>query len=459
MYSLVKKNIIEKKLIEPGDNILLGLSGGPDSVFLFYNLIKLKEMLSFNLYASHINHMYRGEDAMADEEFVRSLCKKHGIKLFVKRKNATEYAKELKVTEEEAGRVLRYTFFNDNLKEVGGGKIALAHHLNDQAETVLQRIIRGTGIDGLSAMSFKNNNLIRPILNVPKNEIMDYLHANNYDYCIDITNSQDIYGRNKIRLNLIPYLETFNPNIQNSLYRMSQAMERDKKIISKYVELKFNEVLKKKDSNTITLCLNKLKDMDEAEAGRTIRRGIEELKGNTVNIEMKHIDSAIELIRSGKTGKKINLTEGITIEISYDDLLINKMVENVPDFEYNIVLSKLIHIKEVNKYLFCKLIEPKDAVIEDKNSINIDYDLVKGDLKVRNRRPGDKMVPSGMKGSKKIKDIFIDLKVPTKERNSKLIIADNENILWLEGFRIHDRYKVSPKTKKILNISIGRQNE
>lgn len=153
------------------------------------------------------------------------------------------------------------------------------------------------------------------------------------------------------------------------------------------------------------------------------------------------------------------MTEGITIEISYDDLLINKMVENVPDFEYNIVLSKLIHIKEVNKYLFCKLIEPKDAVIEDKNSINIDYDLVKGDLKVRNRRPGDKMVPSGMKGSKKIKDIFIDLKVPTKERNSKLIIADNENILWLEGFRIHDRYKVSPKTKKILNISIGRQNE
>ncbi|MDD3752282.1 MAG: tRNA lysidine(34) synthetase TilS, partial [Tissierellia bacterium] len=139
MYSLIKNNIIERNLIAPGDNILIALSGGPDSVFLFHNLRKLRETLSFNLYASHINHMYRGKDAMHDEGFVRKLCDKYGIKLFVKRKNATEYAKELKVTEEEAGRVLRYDFFKENLKEVGGGKVAIANNLNDQAETVLQR--------------------------------------------------------------------------------------------------------------------------------------------------------------------------------------------------------------------------------------------------------------------------------------------------------------------------------
>jgi tRNA(Ile)-lysidine synthase len=241
MHSLIKNNILEKNLISPGENILIALSGGPDSVFLFHNLRRLRETLSFNLYASHINHMYRGKDAMHDEEFVRNLCDKYGIKLFVKRKNATEYAKELKVTEEEAGRVLRYNFFKENLREIGEGKVALAHNLNDQAETVLQRIIRGTGIDGLSAMSFQKDNLIRPMLNISRDEIMNYLHENNYEYCIDITNTQDIYGRNKIRLNLIPYLEqNFNPNIQYSLYRMSEAMERDKKIIEKYIESKFS---------------------------------------------------------------------------------------------------------------------------------------------------------------------------------------------------------------------------
>jgi len=192
MYNLVKQNILEKNLIEPGDNVLIGLSGGPDSVFLFHNLRKLKEILSFNLYVSHINHMYRGEDAKHDENFVRDLCSKYGVKLFVKRKHAGEYARELKVTEEEAGRILRYSFFKENLNEVGKGKTAVAHNLNDQAETVIQRIIRGSGIDGLSAMSFKKDNLIRPMLNVPKSEVLNYLHENNYEYCIDQTNLHDI---------------------------------------------------------------------------------------------------------------------------------------------------------------------------------------------------------------------------------------------------------------------------
>ena len=462
MYNLIKNNIINMKLINHGDNILLALSGGPDSVFLFHNLRKLRETLSFNLYASHINHMYRGKDAMHDEEFVRKLCDKYGIKLFVKRKNATEYAKELKVTEEEAGRVLRYDFFRENLREVGGGKVALAHNLNDQAETVLQRIIRGTGIDGLSAMSFEKDNLIRPMLNVQRNEIMNYLHENNYGYCIDITNTQDIYGRNKIRLNLIPYLEqNFNPNIQSSLYRMSETMERDKKIIEKYIEVKFKEVLKDKSDLRIAMELNLLKTFDIGEIARIIRRGIEELKGNTVNIEMKHIDNAINLISSGKTGKQLNLTDGFTIEISYDNFIINKTVEIVSDFEYNIVLNRINHIDEINKTLFATVADIEDMSevnIKDKEIISVDYDLIKGSLVARNRRPGDSMIPCGMRGSKKIKDIFIDLKIPKEERESKLIIADDENIIWLEGYRINDKYKVSAVTKKTLNISMGRQH-
>lgn len=460
MYNLVKQNILEKNLIEPGDTVLIGLSGGPDSVFLFHNLRELKEILSFNLYASHINHMYRGNDAQNDEDFVRELCSKYGIKLFVKRKHAGEYARELKVTEEEAGRMIRYSFFSENLNELGEGKLVVAHNLNDQAETVLQRILRGSGIDGLSAMSLKRGNLIRPMLNVPKSEVLNYLHENNYEYCIDETNLHDIYGRNKIRLNLIPYLEkNFNPNIQNLLYRMSETMERDKKIIEKYIELKFNDSLLEKSNKRIVFDIKKLRVMDYGESGRIVRRAIQELKGNTVNVEMKHIDYAIDFIKTGNTGKKINLSEGFTIEISYDNFIINKNVVNIPNFQYNIVLNNPLYISEVGKTILLTVMDVSEFDRGDKNSMSLDYDLVKGKLVLRNRRPGDSMIPCGMTGSKKIKDILIDLKIPTEERDSKLIIADDDNILWLEDFRIHNSFKVSSSTNKILNIKWRKHNE
>lgn len=461
MYNLVKKNILDKNLISQGDNVLIGFSGGPDSVFLFHNLRILKETLSFNLYASHINHMYRGEDAEHDEAFVRNLCGNYGIKLFVKRKNAADYANELRVTEEEAGRILRYNFFRENLKEIGGGKIAVAHNLNDQAETVLQRIIRGTGIDGLKAMLYERDDIIRPILNVSRSQIESYLDENDYEYCIDKTNSEDIYGRNKIRLNLIPYLEkSFNPNIQNTLFRMSEIMDKDSKIIEKYIDIIYDEALIKKTYNEIYFDLNKLRSLEEYETGRILRRSLELLKGNTNNIESKHIDYANEFIKSGKTGKAIIISEGINIEISYGNLIVRKDVEKVPEFKYNIVEDKPLFIKETAKTILLRVLDASYFNPADKHSISINYDSVNGRLTVRNRRAGDSMIPCGMKSNKKIKDIFIDMKIPVEERDKKLIITDDSNILWVEGYRIHNNYKVSSSTKKILNIIISEgQNE
>lgn len=459
MYSLVRENIIEKNLILSGDNVLIGLSGGPDSIFLFHNLRLLKEKLSFNIYASHINHMYRGEDAFHDEEFVRSLCENYNVKLFVKRKNAAEYARELKVTEEEAGRILRYNYFKENLREIGGGKIAIAHNLNDQAETVMQRIIRGTGIDGLKAMSFKKENIVRPMLNVRKTEVLRYLKKNDFEFCIDRTNSQDIYGRNKIRLNLIPYLENnFNPNIQNTLYRMSETMENDSKIIEKYVSAKFNEALVEFDEKKLILDLDKLKSMENYERWRVIRKGIGVLKGNAVNIEMKHIRYADEIIVKGKTGKRINLSEGLSIEISYKNVIITKIIENIPDFRYNIIIGRPMNIKETSKILLCRILDASEYDPDDKKTVSLSYDKVEGHLVARNRRNGDSIIPCGMTGSKKLKDIFIDMKIPSAERDKRLVITDNINILWLEGFRIHNDYKISSSTKKILNISIMEEH-
>ena len=454
MISEIKKTIIKENLIKENDNILIALSGGPDSVFLFHILRILKDTLSFNLYASHINHMYRGMDADSDERFVTELCEQYSIKLFIKRKNASEYARELRITEEEAGRKLRYDFFNENLNEIGQGKIAVAHNLNDQSETVLQRIIRGTGIDGLAAMSFQVGKIIRPILNIEKKDIITYLHNNSYDYCKDYTNELPIYGRNKIRLNLIPYLEeNFNPNIQSTLFRMSRIMEKDSQIIEKYVNILFEKSVKEKLDDTLTLDAEYLKSLDENEIGRVIRRAVKEIKGNTVNLENKHIDYAISLLNNKNTGKSIDLTDGITISISYNNMIVTKSVEKVDDFEYNINIGNKIFIKEIGKSVILN-IEEAHNYIKKEHEFFVDYDRINGTIKVRNRRNSDFMIPFGMSGKKKLKDIFIDNKIPLNERPKLLVLEDDNKIIWLENYRISNECRVTANTQKILTINV-----
>lgn len=460
MINKIKSNIIKEKLINKGDNILIGLSGGPDSVFMFHILYKLQSELGFTVYASHINHMYREEAAEHDEQFVRDLCEKYNVKLFVLRKNAEIYARELKLTEEEAGRKLRYDFFYDNLNSIGGGKIAVAHNLNDQAETVLQRLIRGTGTDGLSAMSFENadTKVIRPILNISREDIENYLHENKLEYCTDYTNLLPIYGRNKIRLNLIPYLrDNYNPNIVNTLYRMSQVMSNDSKIIEKYTDMLYNQALIEFTQKSMILNLNYIKTLEDYEIGRLLRKAISLYKGNTVNVENKHIEYGINLIRNSNTGKTIDITDGIVFTISYDKFIISKKIETIGDFEYNITIGESTYISEIGKTV---LLNIEDYSNKNKKNaqLYVDYDTIKGILRIRNKRNSDTMIPCGMNGSKKLKDIFIDNKVPKEDRCKKLILTDDEKIIYLEDFRISNKCKTTEKTRRILTIRILEEN-
>lgn len=464
MISKIHETITKENLIKENDNILIALSGGPDSVFLFHVLRILKDSLSFSLYASHINHMYRGIDADNDENFVVDLCKQYGIKLFIKRKNAAEYAKELKLTEEEAGRKLRYDFFNENLKELGNGKIALAHNLNDQSETVLQRIIRGTGIDGLSAMTYQSQNIIRPILNIEKKHILNYLEKNEYKYCKDYTNELPIYGRNKVRLNLIPYLEeNYNPNIQDILFRMSQIMQKDSLIIEKYINNLFDKIVKEKSENRLVIDAELLNTLDSNEIGRLIRRAVKEIKGSTINLEHKHIDYAVLFIKSNKTGKSIDLTDDIKINISYNNIILTKYVEKNYDFEYNINAEEFINIsnngikifiKEIGKSIILNLINRENIHDLKLNEFYVDYSKIKGNIKIRNRKKSDFMIPFGMNGKKKLKDIFIDNKIPLEDRDKQIILEDDEKIIWLENYRISNQCRTDYNTKKILTISL-----
>ncbi len=448
----IETNIKKHNLIKEGQNIIIGLSGGPDSVMLFHGLRTVKEKKNFNIYAAHINHLYRGEDAYKDEEFVRKLCKDFNIKLYIKRKNASILAKENKITEEEAGREIRYGFFNKILKEIGGGLIATAHNKNDQAETLLQRMIRGTGIEGLTGMDYKQDNIIRPLLNIDKEEIINYLETNNFKYCIDKTNAEPIYGRNKIRLELIPYIEKrFNKNFQDTIFRMSQNMKDDYKIIKQQVEKNFSECLISKDQERIILDINTLKNYSKGIRSRILRNSIEHIKGNKIDVERKHIDYLDGFMLKKETGKSIDLGNNVVGETSYDKLIIRNK-DRIKDFVYNLKKGTNF-IQEIN--ISIKVSQNgNNSINEDKNSILIDSDKIKGKLKVRNRQNGDKFQPLGMKGSKKIKDYFIDEKIPAKLRDEIPLVCDDENIIWIVGYRMNHNYRITEKTLNTIKIEI-----
>src|SRR5699024_9562436 len=219
MEDRILKNLTEHKLINKGDTIIIGASGGPDSQFMIFILDKLKEKLGFDIVLAHLNHLHRKE-ASLDEDLVRKTAKKLGLEFNSRSRSMDDLAKKLKISSEDAGRRLRYEFFRDMAKNYPSSKIAVAHNKDDQAETLLMRMVRGTGLDGLKAMNYKSGDIIRPILNIKKSEILAYLDKNNLPYAIDHTNFENDYTRNKIRLDIMPKLAEINPGVIDAFFKL-----------------------------------------------------------------------------------------------------------------------------------------------------------------------------------------------------------------------------------------------
>ncbi|WIV13054.1 tRNA lysidine(34) synthetase TilS [Proteiniborus sp. MB09-C3] len=454
MKEKVVNSIKEYSLIAKNDRIVIGVSGGPDSMALLYILKDLKDELGFNIYVAHINHGIRNEEADADEEFVRNICLKFSLPFYSTKVNMDEYARENKITSEEAGRAIRYGFFNKILDGIGGGKIAVAHNKNDQAETLLMRFFRGTGLEGLRGMEHKNMNIIRPLLDISREEIEKYCRDNNIAVRIDRTNLEPIYGRNRTRLEVIPYIvKHYNKNIIDTLNRTSKLMQMDSEFILGIVEEKYKNIVVDESPNSIVLYIDKLKNEHYSIKSRVIRKSIEKINGSLKGIEEKHINNIISLIEENITGKSINITNNIVIKTSYGNMIIKKDNKNNIDFfKYFLPVGETIHIYELGSDITSKVVSISEVDIKQINRFikYFDYDKIRGKLYIRNRKDGDRFTPLGMEGSKKLKDFFIDEKVPRDERNLIPIIEDNKGIIWVVGYRISEEYKVSCHTSKVL---------
>lgn len=431
-------NIDNHNLICENDNIIAAISGGADSVFLFYQLLNLKQMLKFNLIVCHLNHLTRKE-SYRDEKFVHDLCKNHSIRFISRRQSMNDYAKKHKITKEEAGRVLRFKLFNDIGSTFDNYKIALAHNLDDQAETVLMRIIRGTGVDGLSAMHIKDGRIIRPILNIRKKDIIAYLKEDDISYVEDKTNFQPIYTRNKIRLEILPILRKINPNVEDAIYRLAQNADSDLIILEEYLEGIYNNILIEQNLEYIIISKAKFDRLKDAVKNRILRKIISLLLNNTKNFNSKHIQE-FKKISTLKTSKRISIGK-IEAAVEYDTY----------KFETKSNVKKTDFLYDINVEIVDWKKEKKQ-----KNAFYFDYDKI-NKISIRKRINGDKMIPIGMKNSKKIKDIFIDMKIPADKRDRYPIVLNDDEIILICPIKRSNLYKVSEKTNQVLKIQYVRR--
>jgi tRNA(Ile)-lysidine synthase len=379
------------------------------------------------------------------------------IDFYSKKIDIHRISKEKNISCEMAGREIRYEFFEELMIKLNADKVALAHNANDQAETVLMRIMRGTGIEGMVGIKpVRDKIFVRPILHLSRKEIEKYIEVNNISPRIDKSNLETLYARNKVRLDLIPYIqENFNKDIVKTLNRLSDIVKKDNEYLESVSALEYKnhcEIGEKK-----VIINKKAFLLHEAIISRIVRGALLAVNLNLYNFEKVHVSSIIEL-QKHNTGKSIMLPQNIRVENCYGDMYIyisSKAMET-GDNQYNLSINGENFIRHLHKVVKID-VKPKTESIEVKNNDYIkyfDYDKIEEPIIFRYRKDGDSFMPLGMKGNKKLKDLFMDLKIPKNKRSEVPLICFGNDIAWVVGYRVSEKFKVSKDTKNILQIRI-----
>lgn len=321
----VIKTINKYNLIQNGDKIVVGVSGGPDSICLLHILNSIKEKYNIQLYVAHINHMIR-ENAKIDEKYVIDFCKSINVPVYVKHVDVLNIAKQQKISTEEAGRNERYNFFDEVLEKTNSNKIAIAHNSNDKAETVIMNILRGSGISGLKGIEPKRNNkYIRPLIETSRDEIESYCSEHKLQTRHDESNDENIYNRNKVRNVIIPYIKKeFNNNIVNTINRLSEVATEESEYINKIVEKEYNNSCIKIEDNIIELDLKKFNNLDIVIKRRLILYTVNNLQHHTKGIEKINIEDIIKLCSNNIGNKFLIPTKGLKVLVEHKKILFIK---------------------------------------------------------------------------------------------------------------------------------------
>ena len=438
----IEQFIEQKELMSKNQLYLVALSGGADSVAL---LLVLKR-LGYNVEAAHCNFHLRGEESDRDEDFCKDLCRELDIKLHLAHFDTQTNASLHGISIEMAARNLRYNYFEALLKDIDASAVCVAHHKDDSAETLLLNLVRGTGIEGLTGIKSKNNRIVRPFLCVRRNEIINYLEQQNQSFVTDSSNLVNDVQRNKIRLDVMPLLQTINPSVVEHLNQTGEYVEDATAILNATLEQMYDRVVLLKTEEQMIVDIERL---EKEQSSSYLLWYI--LKNYGFNA------AQIKQISQGLTTSIGRVWESTTHALTINN---NKIIVE-PLFtcdskEYRLIEEGLYHLNSKLSIEIKKESYSSDkGFSKDPKYIWIDADKVAFPLFIRLIKEGDRMSPLGMKGSKLISDMLTDSKVSYFDRQRQYVLLNNEQqIIWLLGHRIDDRYKITSSTKTVLKIKL-----
>ncbi|QTA90538.1 tRNA lysidine(34) synthetase TilS [Desulfonema magnum] len=480
IFHTVEQTITAYKMFRHGDSVLVGVSGGPDSVALLCMLLHFASKFSLRLGIAHLNHCLREKDSDNDAEFVGSLARKVNLPYYIGTEDVRKYQHKNKLSLEEAARRVRYAFYENVAEKNRFSKIALGHHADDNAELVLMYLLRGSGPLGLSGIPpVRDNKFVRPLIRLTRSEIIDFLSASGLKYVSDASNEDTRYLRNRIRHHLIPTLKaSYNPQITETLNRLSSIIRDENEWIENVTDPVFKNCISDVEEEKIVLSVAELKKIHIAGQRRIIRKAIARVKGNLRRVTYIHIKTILNLLQNGPAFGSLDLPDRIRTERKGERLFFSRVERatfraqrskqkkhvSCPSFEYNIFRPGIIFIKEIGaRFKFSQISRENMPVSSFKSQVSdfesqvssyFDMDILNFPMIIRNCRPGDRFAPLGMGGQQKVKKYFINNKVSREERANCPILLCQEKIIWVVGHRMDEFAKVTPSTQNILKVEL-----
>jgi tRNA(Ile)-lysidine synthase len=461
LFNKFKRAIDHYHLLEKGERLIVGVSAGVDSMVLLHLLNTYREAFDLSLIVAHVNHGLRPEESEKEAEFVQKESARLGLSFEYGQFNVKEFQKLGGLSPQDAARRIRFHFFYHLLQKYHAQKIALGHHADDQVETVLIRLIRGSGLQGLKGMlPIREGRVIRPLLEMWREEIQSYAIEKNISFLLDSSNLKNDYLRNRIRLTLIPLIEKeYQPNFKEILLRTSNILREENDYLERAAETAFQKIVQE-EGNILSFKFSEYQSLHQAIQWRFIKKILGRIDDRGMLLgeeEWSEVQKILKELHQASASFLLGLPHGVWVEKRYDTVLLTKgEVKPIPPFEVELTSPGRTFIEEIGKEV---VIEEADRdefknYNGPPNTALMDCESLQFPLKMRNFRPGDRVHPLGVKGTQKLKNFFIDHKVPKFERPKVPLLISGEMIAWIVGYRINERVKVTEKTKKVLVLKV-----
>jgi tRNA(Ile)-lysidine synthase len=458
----VKRTIDSYHLLEKGERLIVGVSGGMDSMVLLHMLNAYRQELDLSLIVAHVNHGLRPDESAREAELVQKESERLGLPFEYEQFDAKEFQKAAGLSLQDAGRRIRFHFFNNLLSKYHAQKIALGHNADDQVETVLLRLMRGAGLKGLKGMlPIRDRRVIRPLLEVWRREIESFATGNSIPFLLDSSNLKKSYLRNRLRLALIPLIEReYQSNFKAVVMRTSTILREENDFLERGGEDAYQEIVSE-EKDTLSFRFSEYNSMHKAIQRRVLQKILDKIYG--VEMIEEGVGWGVSVIyrklQQPSPSFLMELPHGIFIEKRYDRVLLGKgRVKAVPPFEVELISPGCTLIKEIGREVVIEETDSRDirfeSLNETRNVAFLDYQCLQFPLRLRNFRPGDRFQPMGVKGGQKLKEFFIDHKIPRFERPKISLLISGEMIAWIVGYRINEQVKVTEKTEKVLRIEL-----